>query len=153
MKTDRISLMGILSKTISWGSTSRRSDQACRKETSRTNAGSWYYERVQQVAANIFDEESWYTQIQKCTSKGIRRQGVVLKHGNSLQKNPCPSAICPYLWSSDHGYAPICVYIYIYIYTYIYTYICIHIHMHVYMYIYIYIYIPDVVATLADSCF
>ena len=26
----------------------------------------------------------------ECTSKGIRRQGVVLKHGNSLQKEPVP---------------------------------------------------------------
>ena len=39
-------------------------------------------------------------QVQKCTSKGIRRQGVVLRHRNSLQKSLRP-VICPYLCSSD----------------------------------------------------
>ena len=32
---------------------------------------------------------------QKCTSKGIWRQGIVLKHRNSLQKSQCPAVICP----------------------------------------------------------
>ena len=40
---------------------------------------------------------------QKCTSKGIWRQGIVSKHGNSLQKSLCPVVICPYLCSSDLG--------------------------------------------------
>ena len=38
---------------------------------------------------------------QKCTSKGIRRQGLVSKHRNSLQKKPSPVVICPYLCSSE----------------------------------------------------
>ena len=42
------------------------------------------------------------TNIQKCTSKGIWRQGIVLKHRNSLQKSLCPVVIiCPYSCSSD----------------------------------------------------
>ena len=36
---------------------------------------------------------------QKCTSKGIWRQGIVLKHRNVLQKKLCPVVICPYLCS------------------------------------------------------
>ena len=43
---------------------------------------------------------------QKCTSKGIRRQGVVLKHRNSLQKSLCPAVIHPYLCKSE-GKAPL----------------------------------------------
>ena len=38
---------------------------------------------------------------QKCTSEGIWRQGIVLKHRNSLQKSLCPVVICPYLCSSE----------------------------------------------------
>ena len=38
---------------------------------------------------------------QKCTSKGIWRQGRVLKHRNSLHKSLCPVVTCPYLCSSD----------------------------------------------------
>ena len=38
---------------------------------------------------------------QKCTSKGIWRQGIVSKHDNSLQKSLCPVVMCPYLHSSD----------------------------------------------------
>ena len=34
---------------------------------------------------------------QKCKSKCIRRQGIVLRHRNSLQTNLCPVVICPYL--------------------------------------------------------
>ena len=37
---------------------------------------------------------------QKCTSKGMRRQGVVLKHRMSSQKSLCPVVLCPYLCSS-----------------------------------------------------
>ena len=37
----------------------------------------------------------WRPLCQKCTSKGIWRQGIVLKHRNSFQKNLCPVAICP----------------------------------------------------------
>ena len=37
----------------------------------------------------------------KCTSKDILRQGVVLKHMDSLQKSLCPVVICPYLCRSD----------------------------------------------------
>ena len=33
---------------------------------------------------------------QRCTSKGIRRQGIALKRRNSLQTSLCP-VICPYL--------------------------------------------------------
>ena len=33
----------------------------------------------------------------KCTSKGLRRQGAVLKHWSSLQKSLCPVVICAYL--------------------------------------------------------
>ena len=40
---------------------------------------------------------------QKCTSKGISRQGIVLKHRDSLQKSLCPVVICPYLCSSEVG--------------------------------------------------
>ena len=40
------------------------------------------------------------SQALKCTSKGIRRQGMVLKHRNSLQKSLCP-VICPYFCSSE----------------------------------------------------
>ena len=40
---------------------------------------------------------------QKCTSKGIRRQGIVSAHRNSLQKSLCPVVICPnILRSSDY---------------------------------------------------
>ena len=38
--------------------------------------------------------------IQKCTSKDIWRQGIVLKHRISLNKSLCPVVICPYLCSS-----------------------------------------------------
>ena len=38
---------------------------------------------------------------QKCTSKGIWRQGIVLKHRKILQKSLCPVFICPYLCSSE----------------------------------------------------
>ena len=38
---------------------------------------------------------------QKCTSKGIGRRGVVLKHRNSLQRSLWPVALCPHLRSSD----------------------------------------------------
>ena len=38
---------------------------------------------------------------QKCTSKGIRRQGVVSKHRSSLEKSLCPAVVCPYLCSSE----------------------------------------------------
>ena len=38
-----------------------------------------------------------YCLLQKCTSKGIRRRGTVLKHRNSLQRRLCPVVICPYL--------------------------------------------------------
>ena len=31
----------------------------------------------------------------------VRRQGIVLKHRNSLQKSLCPVVICPYLCSSE----------------------------------------------------
>ena len=37
----------------------------------------------------------------KCTMKVIWRQGIVLKHGSSLQKSLCPVVICPYLCSSE----------------------------------------------------
>ena len=37
----------------------------------------------------------------KCTSKGIWRQGTMLKHRNSLQTSLCPVVICPCLCSSD----------------------------------------------------
>ena len=40
-------------------------------------------------------------QTQQCASKGIRREGIVLKHRNSLQKSLCPVVIRPYLCSSD----------------------------------------------------
>ena len=33
---------------------------------------------------------------QKCTGKGIGRQGIVLKRRKSLQKSRCPVVICPY---------------------------------------------------------
>ena len=39
--------------------------------------------------------------VSKCTSKGIWRQGIELKHGNSVHKSLCPIVICPYLCSSD----------------------------------------------------
>ena len=35
-------------------------------------------------------------------SKGIQRQGVVVKHRESLQKELCPVVKCPYLCSSDY---------------------------------------------------
>ena len=38
---------------------------------------------------------------QKCTSKGIRRKGIVLKHRSSLQRSLYPVVVCPYLCSSD----------------------------------------------------
>ena len=38
---------------------------------------------------------------QKCTSKGIGKQGIVLKPRNSFQKSLCPVVICPCLCSSD----------------------------------------------------
>ena len=38
---------------------------------------------------------------QKCTSKGIWRQDIVLKRTNSLQKSLCPVVIRPYLCSSE----------------------------------------------------
>ena len=38
---------------------------------------------------------------QKCTRKGIWRQGIVLKYRNSLQKSLCPVVLCPYLCSSE----------------------------------------------------
>ena len=39
----------------------------------------------------------------KCTSKSIWRQGIVLKHRNSLQKSLCPVVICPYFCSSERN--------------------------------------------------
>ena len=38
---------------------------------------------------------------QKSRSKGIWRQGIVLKHRNSLQKSLCPVVICPCLCSPE----------------------------------------------------
>ena len=93
-----------------------------------------------------------------CSAKGIRRQGIVLKHRNSLQKSPCPVVICPSLSAlREHIlYYDIMLYIhnmYIYIYIYIYihsmystiTYytimLCIYIYIYTHTYIYIYIYI------------
>ena len=42
----------------------------------------------------------------KCTSKVIGRQGIELKHRNSLQKSLCPVVICPYLCSSESPTGP-----------------------------------------------
>ena len=41
--------------------------------------------------------------LQKCTSKSRWRQGIVLKHRNSLRESICPVVICPYLCSSDES--------------------------------------------------
>ena len=43
----------------------------------------------------------------KCTRKGIWRQGIVLKHRDSLQKSLCSVVICPSLCSSEHHAARI----------------------------------------------
>ena len=40
---------------------------------------------------------------QKSTSKGIRRQGMLLKHRNLLQRSLCPVVICADLCSSDQS--------------------------------------------------
>ena len=43
---------------------------------------------------------------QKCTSKGIGRQGIVLKHRNSLQKEHAPCrhmSLLVQLWGSENG--------------------------------------------------
>ena len=37
---------------------------------------------------------------QKCTSRGIGRQGIVLKHRNSYKRAYCPVVLCPSLCSS-----------------------------------------------------
>ena len=39
--------------------------------------------------------------IQECTSKGVWRQGILLKHRSSSQKSLCPVVVCPYLCSSE----------------------------------------------------
>ena len=78
---------------------------------------------------------------QKCTGKGIGRQGVVLKHGDSLQKElmPCrPMPLPVQTWYSSSQYAtcgpllcvkiptrhrfPCSCYVY-YLYRYVYIYI------------------------------
>ena len=38
---------------------------------------------------------------QKCTSKDIRRQGIMLKHRSSLQKSLCPVVVRPFSCSSE----------------------------------------------------
>ena len=53
----------------------------------------------------LFHRIGWKGRIwqlcQKCTSKGIRRQGLVLKRRNSLPTSLCPVVVCPYLCSSE----------------------------------------------------
>ena len=101
--------------------------------------------------------------LQKCTIKGVRRQGAVLQHRSSLRKS---------LWPYIYIYIYKCLYVYIYIYiklydyasaacvalmfewdptrmshfgsyTYIYIYMCMYIYIYnvitvIYIYIYIY---------------
>ena len=60
----------------------------------------------------------------RSTSQGIGRQGIVLKHRNSLQKSQCPVAICPYLCSSERSHSHFAgragvSYIHMHIYIYI----------------------------------
>ena len=43
---------------------------------------------------------------QKCTSKGLVRQGTVLEHRTSLQKEPVPCRPMPLLCSSDGATPP-----------------------------------------------
>ena len=38
---------------------------------------------------------------QKCTSKGIRRQGIAWKHRICLQQSICPVVMCPCVCSSE----------------------------------------------------
>ena len=45
-----------------------------------------------------------YIILYKC--KGIGRQGMVLKRRNSLQKEPMPVVLCPYLCSSERKRRP-----------------------------------------------
>ena len=61
---------------------------------------------------------------QKCTSKGIWRQGVVLKHRNSLQKSPYPVVVCPDLCSYTVLYYTILYYTILYYTILYYTILC-----------------------------
>ena len=42
------------------------------------------------------------TRARRSSARCTRRQGIVLKHRNSLQKSLCPVVMCPYLCSSDY---------------------------------------------------
>ena len=77
--------------------------------------------------------------LQKCTSKGIGRLGVVLNNRSFLGRAP-KDAISPRFYNITHA----CIYIYIYIY--------IHIHICVHIYIYICTYIIPSVVGLWKSC-
>ena len=103
---------------ISWSSirrvltARRRLQQAstCRSHTVNNGSAWWAPARAQQprALAKMNTNCTGSTlprrggdRRQKCTSKGIWRQGIVLKHRNSLQKSICPVVICPYLCSSE----------------------------------------------------
>ena len=75
--------------------------------------------------------------IQKCTSKGIGRQGMVLKDGDSLQADSSSIYLSTYLSLSLY----ICIYIYSVIYTHICVYICIYIYIYLSISLSLYIYI------------
>ena len=94
---------------------------------------------------------SAYAVFRSAQVRAYDHRGAVLKHRNSLQKEPMPCCHMPL-------YVCVYIYIYIYIYTHIYihTYMCmyiyIYIHTYIHLYIYIYIYIHIYCLTLLDLC-